>query len=140
MSTLARILINASALACLCMAQPALSAEFRKSSLGASAPDLIEVVGELISGDAAKFIEVAIKSADAIVVFHSGGGDLLAGIEIGKAGGFPFAVDFLQVGIKHRENLPRSGAMAGYCAGFIRTRSITVEAPGFGASTSLVTK
>src|SRR5215475_10156487 len=85
MSTFARILMNVSALVCLCLPQPALSAEFRKSSLGPSAPDLIEVVGELIRGDEAKFIEAAIKSADAIVVFHSGGGNLLAGIEIGKA-------------------------------------------------------
>ena len=85
MSTFVRILINAAALGCLCMPQLALSAEFKKFLLGPSAPDLIEVVGELISGDEAKFIEAAIKSADAIVVFHSGGGNLLAGIEIGKA-------------------------------------------------------
>jgi hypothetical protein len=85
MSTFARILISATTLACLCMPQPTFSAEFRKSSLGPNAPDLIEVLGELSRGDEAKFIEVAIKSADAIVVFHSGGGNLLAGIEIGKA-------------------------------------------------------
>jgi hypothetical protein len=85
MSTFARVLINASALVCLLVSQPALSAEFRKSSLGPSAPDLIEVVGELIGGDEAKFIEAVIKSADAIVVFHSSGGNLLAGMEIGKA-------------------------------------------------------
>jgi hypothetical protein len=85
MSTFARLLVNLLALVCLCSPQPALSAEFRKSSLGPSAPDLIEVMGELIRGDEAKFIEAAIKSADAIVVFHSGGGNLLAGMEIGKA-------------------------------------------------------
>ena len=85
MNTLTRILISATTLVCLCMPQPAFSAEFRKSSLGANAPDLIEVSGELARGDEAKFIEVAIKSADAIVVFHSGGGNLLAGIEIGRA-------------------------------------------------------
>ncbi|WP_322868306.1 hypothetical protein U7859_02305 [Bradyrhizobium ottawaense] len=82
MNTFARI---AGALLCLCLSEHALSAEFRKSSLGPSAPDLIEVAGELIQGDEAKFIETAIKSADAIVVFHSAGGNLLAGIEIGKA-------------------------------------------------------
>src|SRR6516165_9301012 len=65
--------------------QLAFSAEFRQSSLGPSAPDLIEVVGELVRGDEARFIEAAIKSADAIVVFHSSGGNLLAGMEIGKA-------------------------------------------------------
>jgi hypothetical protein len=84
-SPFARILINASALICLSMPHLALSAEFRKFLSGPSAPDLIEVAGELVSGDEAKFIEAAIKSADAIVVFHSGGGNLLAGIEIGKA-------------------------------------------------------
>jgi hypothetical protein len=82
MSTVARITW---ALLYLCMSQQALSAEFRKSSLGPSAPDLIEVAGELIQGDEAKFIEAAIRSPDAIVVFHSGGGNLFAGIEIGKA-------------------------------------------------------
>src|SRR6516165_3352384 len=59
MSTFVRILINAAALGCLCMPQLALSAEFKKFLLGPSAPDLIEVVGELISGDEAKFIEAA---------------------------------------------------------------------------------
>src|SRR5215216_3103188 len=85
MSTLARKLINLGTLAYLFMPQPTLSAEFKTSSLGPNAPDLIVVSGELSRGDEAKFIEVAIKSADAIVVFHSGGGNLLAGIEIGKA-------------------------------------------------------
>src|SRR5258707_564223 len=85
MYTFARMLMHATALACLSLPRVALSAEFRMSSLGTSAPDLIEVSGELIHGDETKFIEVAIKSADAIVVFHSAGGNLLAGIEIGKA-------------------------------------------------------
>jgi hypothetical protein len=85
MNTFARMLMNATALLCLSMPPVALSAEFKKSSLGARAPDLIEVSGELNLGDETKFIEVAIRSADAIVVFHSAGGNLLAGIEIGKA-------------------------------------------------------
>lgn len=85
MSTFPRMLVRVAALAFLFMPQPTLSAEFKRSSLGPDAPDLIEVSGELSRGDEAKFIEVAIKSADAIVVFHSGGGNLLAGIEIGKA-------------------------------------------------------
>ena len=85
MNTFARTLINTSALICLYMPHVALSAEFTKSSLGPSAPDLIAVSGELIHGDETKFIEVAIKSADALVVFHSVGGNLVAGIEIGKA-------------------------------------------------------
>ncbi len=52
MSTFARIV---GALLCLCTSQQAISAEFRKSSLGPSAPDLIEVAGELIQGDETKF-------------------------------------------------------------------------------------
>ena len=85
MNTFARVLMNISALVCLCLPQIAVSAEFKKYSLGQSEPDLIEVSGELFNGDETKFIEMAIMSADAIVVFHSTGGNLLAGIEIGKA-------------------------------------------------------
>jgi hypothetical protein len=85
MSIFVRILINAAALACLCVPQAALSADFKKSSLGSSGTDLIEVSGELVRGDETKFVELAISSVDAIVVFQSGGGNLLAGIEIGKA-------------------------------------------------------
>jgi hypothetical protein len=83
--TFARMPTIAAALVCLCTPQIALSADFKRSSLGPNAPDLIEVSGKLLQGDEAKFIETAIKSADAIVVFRSGGGNLLAGIEIGKA-------------------------------------------------------
>ncbi len=50
MTTFARI---AGALLCL---QQALSAEFRKSSRGPSAPDLIEMAGELIQGDEASLL------------------------------------------------------------------------------------
>jgi hypothetical protein len=46
---------------------------------------LISIVGDLESGDEKKFINVALPASDAIVVFHSNGGDLQAGIEIGKA-------------------------------------------------------
>jgi hypothetical protein len=61
------------------------AAEFRKSSLGPGRGDLLEVIGDLAVGDEKKFIQLALGTDDAIVVFHSPGGNLFAGIEIGKA-------------------------------------------------------
>ena len=84
-AVVSKVFATAAALVCLCTPQIALPADFKKSSLGPNVPDLIEVSGKLLQGDEAKFIETAIKSADAIVVFRSGGGNLLAGIEIGRA-------------------------------------------------------
>jgi len=54
---------------CLCLSQPAESAEFKKSPIKAGGPDFIEVVGDLALGDEKKFVDVAISSADAVVVF-----------------------------------------------------------------------
>lgn len=51
----------------------------------ASNPAVIQVSGEFLSGDQKKFVDVAVNVPDAIVVFDSPGGDLLAGLEIGKA-------------------------------------------------------
>src|SRR5262249_54867319 len=45
----------------------------------------IFVIGDLTPGDDRRFIDVALNSGNAIVVFQSPGGNLLAGIEIGKA-------------------------------------------------------
>jgi hypothetical protein len=70
---------------CLCLSQPAESAEFNKSPTKAGGPDLIQVVGDLALGDEKKFVDVALSSADAVVVFHSPGGNLFAGMEIGRA-------------------------------------------------------
>jgi hypothetical protein len=70
---------------CLCLSQPAESAEFKKSPTKAGGLDFIEVVGDLAVGDEKKFVDVAISSADAVVVFHSRGGSLFAGMEIGRA-------------------------------------------------------
>src|SRR5262245_22893829 len=67
------------------LAQPTTAAEFRKSLVRDGNPDLIEVTGDLSSGDEKRFADVAIGSIDAVIVFHSRGGDLVAGIEIGKA-------------------------------------------------------
>jgi hypothetical protein len=48
-------------------------------------PDIIFVVGDLTLGDDKRFIDVALNSENAIVVFQSPGGNLRAGMEIGKA-------------------------------------------------------
>lgn len=72
-------------LICVSVSQPAISAEFKKSPIQARGSDLIEVRGDLTLGDEKKFIDVAISSIDAVVVFHSRGGNLFAGIEIGRA-------------------------------------------------------
>jgi hypothetical protein len=61
------------------------AAEFRKSSLEVGKPDLLVVTGDLAIGDEKKFIQLALGTDDAVVVFHSPGGNLFAGIEIGKA-------------------------------------------------------
>src|SRR5262249_30665695 len=61
------------------------AAEFRKSPLEAGKSDLLHVIGDLAIGDEKKFIQLALGTDDAIVVFHSPGGNLFAGIEIGKA-------------------------------------------------------
>ena len=61
------------------------AAEFRKSSLEAGKLDLIEVIGDLAIDDEKKFIQLALGTDDAIVAFHSPGGNLFAGIEIGTA-------------------------------------------------------
>jgi hypothetical protein len=61
-----------------------LSAEFKKARTQTGAPDLIEVAGDLMSGDEKEFVEIALNTEDAIVVFHSPGGNLSAGIGIGR--------------------------------------------------------
>jgi hypothetical protein len=76
---------NVSVLICLCLSQPAASADFKKSPTTSGGPDLIQVVGDLALGDEKKFVDVAISSRDAVVVFHSRGGNLFAGMEIGRA-------------------------------------------------------
>jgi hypothetical protein len=61
------------------------AAEFSKSPSPNGGPDIIFAVGELTLGDENKFINVALSTGNAIVVFQSPGGNLVAGIEIGKA-------------------------------------------------------
>lgn len=62
------------------------AAEFIKISASEmQRSDFILVHGDLFLGDEQKFIDVAMSSTGALVVFHSRGGNLYAGIEIGKA-------------------------------------------------------
>ena len=68
-----------------CQPRIGLAAEFKKSPIQPGGPDLIEVQGDLALGDEKKFINVAIGTDNAIVIFHSRGGNLFAGIEIGRA-------------------------------------------------------
>ena len=62
-----------------------LAAEFSKSASRNDGPDIILVDGQLSIGDEKQFISAALNSENAIVVFQSPGGNLFAGIEIGKA-------------------------------------------------------
>ena len=47
--------------------------------------DVIVIDGDFALGDEKKFINIALGSENALVVFRSPGGNLIAGIEIGKA-------------------------------------------------------
>jgi hypothetical protein len=79
----ARRIFFAGALTCFAL-NSSLAAEFTKVPTDDGA-DIIAVTGHLLSGDEKKFIDVALPSQKALVVFQSPGGNLLAGIEIGKA-------------------------------------------------------
>jgi hypothetical protein len=61
------------------------AAEFSKIASRDGGPDIILVAGRLVADDDKQFLKVAINSGNAIVVFESPGGNLLAGIGIGKA-------------------------------------------------------
>ena len=61
------------------------AAEFSKAASRNDGSDIIFVVGQLSIGDDKQFLKVALNSENAIVVFQSPGGNLFAGIEIGKA-------------------------------------------------------
>jgi hypothetical protein len=76
---------NAAVILCLCAPFSARGAEFSKAPSQNGGQDVIFVVGDLTLGDENKFINVALSSANAIVAFQSPGGNLIAGIEIGKA-------------------------------------------------------
>jgi hypothetical protein len=76
---------NAAVILCLCAPFSVRGAEFSKAPSQNGGQDAIFVVGDLTLGDENKFINVALNSANAIVAFQSPGGNLIAGIEIGKA-------------------------------------------------------
>ena len=61
------------------------SADFSKSPVPNSNADLIAISGDLAYGDEKKFIDLALSSQKALVVFQSPGGNVFAAIEIGKA-------------------------------------------------------
>ncbi len=61
------------------------AAQFDVIVPGSKQTALITVEGKLELDDEKKFIDVALKHSDATVVFRSNGGNLIAGIEIGKA-------------------------------------------------------
>jgi hypothetical protein len=65
-------------------ALPAAAAEFTKRPPQNGKPDLIAVVGDLELGDEDKFADAARYSSDAMVLFQSRGGNLIAAIEIGR--------------------------------------------------------
>ncbi len=76
---------TAIAFLCAFQHQPVSAAEFQKVAIPGGQFDLITVVGDLVPGDDKRFIEFALGAANAIVAFQSPGGNLVAGIEIGKA-------------------------------------------------------
>jgi hypothetical protein len=61
------------------------SADFSKSPVPNSNAVLIAISGDLALGDERKFIDLALSSQKALVVFQSPGGNVFAAIEIGKA-------------------------------------------------------
>jgi hypothetical protein len=61
------------------------AAEFSKTISPSDRPDVIFVTGDFDVGDEKKFVNTALNSESAIVVFQSSGGNVLAGIAIGKA-------------------------------------------------------
>jgi hypothetical protein len=77
-------LIKIALVICFGMPLSVRAAEFVKSPSSNGEPDIILVVGKLVPGDEKQFINIALNSGNAIVVFESRGGSLLAGIEIGK--------------------------------------------------------
>jgi hypothetical protein len=61
------------------------AAEFEVKNSEQSKPAIVTVVGELRYGDQKLFIKKTIDLDSAIVIFHSPGGSIIAGVEIGKA-------------------------------------------------------
>lgn len=69
----------------LCQINNLRAAEFTVLQQQNDRPAIIIVNGDLYEGDEKKFINTALSLVDAIVMLDSDGGNLIAGIEIGKA-------------------------------------------------------
>jgi hypothetical protein len=80
-----RLHLITAAILCLGIPFSAEAAECKKHVSQNGQPDIIFVSGNLTIGDERKFINVALNSEKAIVLFEAPGGNLLAGIEIEKA-------------------------------------------------------
>jgi hypothetical protein len=76
---------TAAVILCLLVSFSVRAAEFSKSNSSDGGPDVIFVIGDLTLGDDRQFANFALSSTDAVVVFQSPGGNLRAGIEIGRA-------------------------------------------------------
>jgi hypothetical protein len=113
------------------ISHPGMAADFKKiPAVEARGSDTITIHGDLFLGDEKKFIDVAISSTDALVVFHSHGGNLHAGMEIGKAirlKGFSTLVP--------EKNLCASACALAWLGGRIRLMSETARV-GFHAASS----
>ncbi len=72
-------------LSCFISSVPAMAAEVRVLSSENGKPNIVILSGDLVLGDQKKFISQTLSLDAAIVVFESNGGNLIAGIEIGKA-------------------------------------------------------
>lgn len=85
-AALLTVIVAKAVVALVLMGQSAAAAEFTHEifSYGKDL-DAIEVRGDLEPGDEYKFIDATTNRSRAIVIFHSPGGNLVAGIEIGKA-------------------------------------------------------
>ena len=78
------IVVAASALLSLVCCDFSGAAEFSRTPTNGS-PDIIAIAGDFVLGDEKKFIDLALSSQNALVVLQSPGGNLYAGVEIGRA-------------------------------------------------------
>ncbi len=72
-------------LAGLAVTAPAHAASFNLIDGKEGKPSVITINGDLELGDEQKFTDLALKAQSAVVVLNSRGGNLVAGIRIGKA-------------------------------------------------------
>lgn len=85
LSSAVRLLISIFVLSFICADREAWSAQIELVRADPNSLPVIRVSGDFVVGDEADFIKVALPIERAIVDLNSNGGNLLAGIEIGKA-------------------------------------------------------